>query len=145
MKRIALIVLAAVMACGTASGWGREGHETIARIADNNLKPSVRKKLESYLGHSIVYYAKWMDDYRHTKEYGFTSNWHACTVDEDLKYVPQPDGDAVYGLNQAIGTLKDYRNLPDSTVIVNIKYILHLAGDLHCPSGGGECDGSLSG
>ena len=52
--------------CGTASGWGREGHETIARIADNNLKPSVRKKLVSYLGHSIVYYAKWMDDYRHT-------------------------------------------------------------------------------
>lgn len=134
MKKFILLSVSILLMCGTASGWGREGHETIAKIADNNLKPSVKKKLESYLGHSIVYYAKWMDDYRHTKEYGFTSNWHACTVDEDLKYVPQPDGDAVYGLNQAIGALKDYRNLPDSTVIVNIKYILHLAGDLHCPS-----------
>ena len=134
MKKFILLLISAVLMCGTASGWGREGHETIARIADNNLKPSVRKKLESYLGHSIVYYAKWMDDYRHTKEYRFTSCWHACTVDEDLKYVPQPDGDAVYGLNQAMEVLKDYKNLPDSTVIVNIKYILHLAGDLHCPS-----------
>ncbi|MBE6215254.1 MAG: S1/P1 Nuclease [Bacteroidales bacterium] len=134
MKRFVLAFAFGLMVCVTASGWGREGHETIAKIADRNLKPSVRKKVESYLGHSIVYYAKWMDDYRHTQEYGFTSPWHACTVDEDLKYVPQPEGDAVYGINYAMENLKDYRNLPDSAVVVNIKYLLHLAGDLHCPA-----------
>lgn len=133
-KKLALLAFAFVVACGPAFGWGREGHETIAKIADNNLKPSVRKKVEAYLGHSIVYYAKWMDEYRHTKEYGFTSHWHGVTISENIEYVPHAKGDAVYGINQAMEALKDYKNLPDSAVVVNIKYLLHLAGDMHCPS-----------
>ena len=134
MKKLILVIAAAFVMCGPAFGWGREGHETIAKIADNNLKPSVRKKIEGYLGHSIVYYAKWMDDVRHTPAYKHTDPWHACVVDENLNYVPKDGGDAVYGLNQAIEALKDYKNLPDSAVVVNIRYILHLAGDLHCPA-----------
>ena len=56
MKRIILIMLAGLLMSGSAFGWGREGHETIAKIADNNLKPSARKVIERYLGdHSIVY------------------------------------------------------------------------------------------
>ena len=134
MKRFTCIVLTVLLASGPAFGWGREGHETIAKIADNNLKPSVRKKVEAYLGHSIVYYAKWMDEYRHTKEYGFTSRWHGVTVNGNLEYVPQSAGDAVSGINQAMEALKDYKSLSDSAVVVNIKYLLHLAGDMHCPS-----------
>lgn len=125
------------MICGTAFGWGREGHETIAKIAENNLKPSVKKKVEAYLGnHSIVYFAKWMDEYRRTPEYEFTGKWHALRVTEDLKYAPKENGDedAYIAINRAIETLKDYKNLPDSTVCVNIKYLLHLVGDMHCPA-----------
>ena len=106
----------------------------IARIAENNLKPGVRKKIESYLGHSIVYYAKWMDKYRHTPEYKFTHSWHSCFVDEELRYIPQSDGDAVHGLDYATENLTDYRHLSDSAVAVNIKYLVHLVGDLHCPA-----------
>lgn len=135
MKRIILTLFTLAITFTSASGWGREGHEIIAKIADNNLRPSVRKKIESYLGQSIVYYAKWMDDYRHTPEYGFTTRWHAVHVNKDLKYTPHPlpEGDAVYGLTYATDTLKNYRNLQDSTVSVNIKYILHIVGDMHCP------------
>ena len=46
MKKIALIVLAAMMACGTAFGWGRAGHEVIAKIAENPLQPSAKKTIE---------------------------------------------------------------------------------------------------
>lgn len=137
MRRIILIVLAAMMACGTAFGWGREGHETIAKIAENNLKPSVKKKVEAYLGnHSIVYYAKWMDEYRRTPEYEFTGVWHGVPVDENLQYMPKEngDGDAVKAIMDAVELLQDYRNLPDSTVSVNIKYLIHLVGDMHCPA-----------
>ena len=137
MKKVLLIVLAAIMACGTAFGWGREGHETIAKIAENNLKPSVKKKVEAYLGnHSIVYFAKWMDEYRRTPEYEFTGKWHGLRVTEELKYAPKANGDedACIAINRAVETLKDYKNLPDSTVCVNIKYLLHLLGDMHCPA-----------
>ena len=137
MKRIILTVLASLFVCSPSFGWGREGHEAIAKIADNHLQPSARKKIEKYLGgRSIVYYAKWMDDYRKTPEYGFTTKWHVATVDENLKYKPAPvkDGDAIYGIEQAVEVLKNYKEHSDSTVTVNIKYLLHLVGDMHCPS-----------
>jgi hypothetical protein len=56
-------------------------------------------------------------------------------VDENLEYSPYPEaGDAISGINQAVEILKDYKTLPDSTVAVNIKYLLHLVGDMHCPA-----------
>lgn len=129
-------MLAMLVASAPSFGWGREGHESIAKIADNHLKPSAKKKIEKYLGnHSIVYYAKWMDDYRKTKEYGFTTKWHVATVDENLNYVSAPkNGDAIYGIGQATAVLENYKEHSDSTVAVNIKYLLHLVGDMHCPS-----------
>ena len=140
MKRILLVIMAGLLMSGSAFGWGREGHETIAKIAENNLKPSARKVIEKYLGdHSIVYYAKWMDEYRHTPEYAFTTKWHVARVDENLEYSPYPEaGDAISGINQAVEILKDYKTLPDSTVAVNIKYLLHLVGDMHCPMHAGR-------
>lgn len=136
MKRITLVLLSTLLACGSAFGWGREGHEIIAKIAENNLKPSAKKKIEKYLGdHSIVYFAKWMDDYRHTPQYNFTTKWHVASVDENLKYVhTEKGGDAVYGLNLAIDALKNYKELSDSAVDVNLKYIIHLVADMHCPA-----------
>lgn len=135
MKRIFSIILLGLLVSGSAFGWGREGHETIAKIAENNLKPSVKQKIEKCLGnHSIVYFAKWMDDYRRTPEYRFTTNWHEAIVDENLKYVPnQEKGDAIIGLKQAIEALQNRKELSDSAVAVNLKYVIHLVGDMHCP------------
>lgn len=139
MKRILSVILCAVIFCGTAAAWGRQGHATIAKIAENNLKPSAKKTIEKYLGgHSIVYYSAWMDDYRETKEYGFTTTWHTAPVNEELRYedslLNPAKGNAIYGLEKAIEVLKDYKNQPDSTVAVNLKYVIHLVGDMHCPS-----------
>ena len=134
MKRVVLVILAVVLLGSPAFGWGREGHETIAKIAERHLQPSARKKIESYLGHSIVYYAKWMDEHRHLPEYSFTNDWHMCTVDENLEHLPVSHDDSYTALGKAIEVLKDYRNQTDSTVAVNLKYVIHLAGDLHCPS-----------
>ena len=135
MKKILLTVLATLILCAPSFGWGREGHETIAKIAENNLKPSAKKKIEKLLGnHSIVYFAKWMDDYRHTPEYGFTTHWHVASVDENLKYVPNEEkGDAIIGLTQAVEALQNWKELSDSARALNLKYIIHLVGDMHCP------------
>ena len=50
MKRIVLIALAGLILSSPAFGFGREAHETVAKIAENHLKPSVKKKIEKYLG-----------------------------------------------------------------------------------------------
>lgn len=134
MKRLINILVLFLLGTTAAFAWGREAHEVIAKIAENNLKPGVKKKIESYLGHSIVYYAKWMDEYRYTPEYNFTDAWHSCNVDAELKYVPRSKGDFIHGLNYATENLADYRHLSDSAVAFNIKVIVHLIGDMHCPA-----------
>lgn len=70
-----------------AFGWGREGHETITRIAERHLTPKAQRNIARYLdGHTITYYAKWMDEYRSTREYSYTDGWHVAPVNSDLVY-----------------------------------------------------------
>lgn len=139
MKKIVFLSVLLYTFCSqNLFGWGREGHDAVAYIAECNLNKKAKKIIESYLdGHSIVYYSSWMDDYRHTPEYKHTTVWHMASVDESLHYtdaVKAPEGDAVCELENAIRKLENYKALDDSTVAVNLKYIIHLVGDMHCPA-----------
>lgn len=121
-----------------ALAWGRKGHEAITELAERHLTRRTRERIAHYLdNHPIVYYAKWMDDNRNTPEYGFTTYWHTAPADADLRYTDSlltPRGNAVHALEEAVARLHDYRSLDDSTVNVNLKYIIHLVGDMHCPA-----------
>ncbi len=88
MKKLLILLLcSALFYSDPVFGWGREGHETIAKIAERNLTKRAKKRIEKYLGgHSVVYYAKWMDEYRKTPEYAFTDGWHTAPVDARLHY-----------------------------------------------------------
>lgn len=136
----ALWLLLAFVLCvpATAFGWGREGHEAIAKIAERHLTHKARARIERYLDrHSIIYYAKWMDEYRNTPEYGFTGKWHTVPVGSGLSYsdsLRALQGDAIFGIETAIRQLQDYRKLSDSIVAFNIKCLVHLVGDMHCPA-----------
>ena len=68
---------------------------------------------------------------------GHHQTTYMAAVDENLFYtdaVRNPKGDAVSELEKAIDKLKNYKQLDDSTVAVNLKYIIHLTGDMHCPA-----------
>lgn len=138
MKKILLLTIALVgLFSQNAYGWGNEGHDAVAYIAECNLNKKAKKTIEKYLGnHSIVYYASWMDYYRDTPPYKHTTVWHMARVDKNLYYtdaVKSPKGDAVSALEESIEMLKNYKNLDDSTVAVRLKYIIHIMGDMHCP------------
>jgi len=137
-KTLILSFLFLLLNVPAAFGWGREGHETITRIAERHLTKKAKKIIAGYLdGHTITYYAKWMDEYRNDPEFKYTGRWHVAPVNSDLVYddsLLTDDGNAIYGLEQAIAVLKDYRNRPDSLVALNIKFIIHLVGDMHCPA-----------
>lgn len=136
MKKLSVCLLTAVLSCwcATAFGWGKIGHDAIAYIAECNLTPKAKKSIEKYLGgRSIVYYASWMDQVRHTPAYRHTNTWHTNKVDAGGNYVPDPEGDAMTFLDDCIAKVEDYRNQNDSTVTVSIRFIVHLVGDMHCP------------
>lgn len=116
--------------------WGKTGHDAVAYIAECNLLPEVKEKVEKYLKHSMVYYASWMDEYRAAPEYKHTTGWHGAPVDENFRYTDalrREKGDVVSELENAMERLRAYRTLSDSAVAVNLKYIIHMVGDMHCP------------
>ena len=83
MKKLLLLLLfAGLLNTGSVFGWGREGHETIAKIAERNLTKKAKKRIEKYLGgHSIVYFAKWMDEYlERVKAMYYRSRNHSCVI-----------------------------------------------------------------
>ena len=67
MKRPILLLALAATLCATQNlfAWGRLGHATVARIAEEHLTKKARANLDKWLdGESIVYYASWLDDYK---------------------------------------------------------------------------------
>lgn len=133
-KNLLLIAAALVLCCNSAFGWGKMGHDAIAYIAECNLTPKAKKTIEKYLGHSIVYYATWMDEWRSEPGYEHTSVWHTAAVDKDLQYVPNTKrGDVIFALEDAIAKLQDYKSQNDSTIVMSLRCIIHFVGDLHCP------------
>ena len=147
-NRILIFVLAfvALFSVSRAYAWSSAGHCVIGHIADKNLTPKARKMCNKYLGHSLAYYASWLDQWRYSHEYHHTARWHAVGV-KDGKLVPgQLAGDVadflapltmddhgVARIEQMLEQLKDYRNMPDSAVATNLKCIIHMVGDMHCP------------
>lgn len=150
MRRVAeiLTVLLAVVlfAPQSAYAWSGKGHAVIGHIADCNLTPKARRMCQKYLGNTLSYHASWMDKVRYTDAYHHTARWHSVGV-KDGKFVPsnltgskarydtpmQDDDYGVAKLEQLRKQLRNYRKLSDSTVAVNLKFIIHIVGDLHCP------------
>ncbi|MDR2040488.1 MAG: S1/P1 nuclease [Bacteroidales bacterium] len=137
IKKIGILLVGIIICLpNTLFAWGQSGHNAVAYIAECNLTKKAKKNIEKYSGHSIVYYSVWMDNYRATPSYAHTTVWHTAAVDEHLQYteaVRSSKGDVVCELENAIKALQGYKNLEDSLVVLNLKYVIHMVGDMHCP------------
>ena len=136
MKNLKLFLLGLMLCAALPSqAWDRTRHDAIAYIAECNLTPRAKRNIARYLDHSIVYYASWMDKYRDTPE--FRNVEHVSYVDADMQLVDtlrKGKTNCVVELMHAIDRLKDYRNMSDSLVRLNLMYVIHIVGDMHCPS-----------
>lgn len=136
MKKTILFI-ACVSLCLSAGAWGRRNHATVAYIAEKHLTPEAYAKVTEILGgESMMYYASWLDDFRSIELLpdgeGFR---HTFYVDKEFEPLMEDiHTSAVLVMEQAVGKLKDYRNLDDSTRLACIKQIVHLMGDIHCPT-----------
>lgn len=144
MKRSIFIISVSVLMVAAPSylmGWGRTGHDVVAAIAERHLTDKAKAEIKEILdGKSIIYYTKWMDEVRNTPEYRHTTNWHVSHVDADFTPViaethGKYKGDALWGLNNyVLPVLEDYKSYDDSTRATNLKFLIHLIGDMHCPA-----------
>lgn len=151
MKRVnALVVLVALMLSSyEAFAWGGWAHNFITYTVERHLEPEVKTKIEKYLGSSMIDHCSWMDairkpirnpqhpqhDYHMAWEH--TLAWHMITADKNLQLSDERaynnDGDLLPNLKVCIENLKNHRNLTDSAVVVNLKCVIHMVEDMHCP------------
>jgi hypothetical protein len=151
MKRVitSIFTLALFLSVQSASAWGGWAHNFITYTAEQHLDPEVKAKVEKYLGSSMIKHCRWMDQVRkpirnanhpeHTYHlpYKPTLAWHMITVNRDLQISSERaynnDGDLLPNLKDCIKNLKNHRNLTDSAVVVNLKCVIHMVEDMHCP------------
>lgn len=149
MKRRIMGALLVVMLLSVqeVSAWDRWAHKLIAIIAESHLTAEAKSATERYLGSPIYDHASWMDEVpvwtkNYTPGWEQTSWWHMATVDRVAKSryrisdkrASTGDGDLYPNLVKCIDNLKNYRNLTDSAVVVNLKCVVHMVGDMHCPA-----------
>jgi hypothetical protein len=140
MKRSLLLLISAFYAL-TSFGWGQKGHDVVAYIAECNLTPKAYKKVVELLdGHSLVYYANWMDNASNTDAYRYTKTWHYANVDAGFTYETMkknPKGDIVTAIEDIVAKLKSGELTAEETS-TNLKFLIHLVGDIHAPMHAGR-------
>ena len=134
----------------SAFAWGGWAHKFITYTADKYLDADVRTKVEHYLGSPMINHATWMDEIRrpirrknhpdHAKAQAWRPSlrWHHCVVDKRFRVSDvrssKGSGDMLPNLEKCIENLRNHRNMTDSAMAVNLKYVIQMMQDMHCPS-----------
>lgn len=136
MKRIFLLLVAALGTAVSAFAWGQKGHDVTAYIAEQHLSEQVKEKVEAALdGHSLVYYSNWLDNASNTPEYRYTKTWHYKNVEDGQAYESAPTistGDVVWAIKDIVNKLKN-GSLSHEDENIALRMLIHLVGDLHQP------------
>lgn len=130
-------------------GWAWS-HKLISYVAVRNCTETTKAQLDRYLDVPLSEISLWMDIYRDYDWGGMdwseapdyvrgTTYWHMFSIDKNFKVMKEsgrkdPNGNGFPYLVASIETLKNYKELPDSAVVINLKYLTHLMGDSHCPA-----------
>jgi hypothetical protein len=160
MKILPILVLAAA-ACGSAYGWGCEGHQIVALIAGQHLTPEARAAVYQLLKENpidpalsrfcqpvatdaMADAASWADD---SKKGEKTGTWHYLDIPRGVEHAElmkycAPVGDStdgkdrpgclLTGLQYEFDILKDH-NRPAAERATALRYVIHFIGDLHQP------------
>lgn len=134
-----------------ARAWDDTGHQIIAAIAYQRLKPGVRTIVDVWakqvhatkkgkpMSYNAITLANWMDDFKHPKKgVSIKGDWHFVLFDMPRKgtvpAIPDSSGDhknAIWALNTYIPKLGDKTASEPQPQILG--YVLHIVGDIHQP------------
>jgi hypothetical protein len=134
-KILILSVVALLCACQNSWGWCF-AHKVVAHIAMQHLTPATQQKLDYYFDSSIVEYSLWMDRFRNEPSAAALNKNHMGVCNEDFSCdstIASENGNLEAWVAKEFEMLKNYKQLPDSTVRTELKFLVHQLGDMHCP------------
>lgn len=134
--RIVIAALCLAFVSAEAMAWSGLTHNAICHIADQHLTPEAKAKRNHYLRHTLAYYASWQDEVAWSTEYAETRFWHAVRFDAKNRFQYRDGRNAITHISRIWKEMRNggYKKLDDSTIIVNLKLLAHMVGDMHCPS-----------
>ena len=152
MRRV-LTLSAAVIALtllipSTLVGWGHEGHEIVASLAQTCLTENAKAGIRSLIGDaSLASISNWADDVRPDRDE--TYNWHFVDIPKDASgfsderdcFLPNSrhKGSATDHHNCVVDRIEIFKkDLSDSNAsrddrIEALKFLVHFVGDVHQP------------
>ena len=121
--------------------WNKKGHEVAIAVAQRHLTEQAKLNIAKYMQYDLKEDAVWMDKHKKDELYDYTSNWHNLYIDENFNYDPcgSPKkvrfGDNVRAIQLCEATLRNkrYEHLTDSAVVMNLRILIHVLPDMHCP------------
>lgn len=138
MKKITLIVLAAIVIAPNMFAWGNKGHRIVAQVAYDNLTCKARKQVDKLLGkHGIIYLSTWADEIKSDTIYPTSHDCHYqdlaggmtdAEVVATLTNYPEEGGNLWRALDSLKVVLKANGNCHDALV-----FYVHFYGDRFCP------------
>jgi hypothetical protein len=139
-----------------AGGWGCEGHETIALIAEKHLTAHARRMVQDLLNGSpidprterlchpttrdaMANASTWADDVRgdtSSRYYG-TGQWHFVDIPRGVsqvdpkRFCPSRKGCVLTAITEQLAELENGRN--ERRRADALRFVIHFVGDLHQP------------
>lgn len=137
LRNLALLLLTLAVS-QNAMAWGKWGHRISAYIAEQHLTEKAASECRRYLKHTLPYHASWQDYWRNCEGFGEVCTAHAHYVNEDFSLRGKgnnPDRDPVSRIDKIMKQMEkgQYLNMPDSIVAMNLKLLIHMTTDMHCP------------
>ena len=137
MKRdvlIAVLAIASLLSTFEACAWGGYAHTTTTVIAERHLTPKAKERVEHYLGHTLPFYAIWLDQVGYSDPYYKEAPGHTNTAIDHTGTLPDSEKKAVsLAIERIRKDMKHLDRLNDSTIRVNLLYLIHTVADMHCP------------
>jgi hypothetical protein len=136
LKKPLAVFLLSLALCPASQGWGHEGHQIIATVAEDHLDETTKVMIQSLLGNNHLYsIASWADDVR--RERPETKAWHDVNIPLGGKYdasrdCAPPDDCVVLKIDDFLRVLTD-KSATRGQRAEALKFIVHFVGDIHQP------------
>lgn len=123
-----------------ANAWGLLGHRIVAQIAESYLTKNAKKEISKILGNeSLAMVSNWPDFIKSDSTKKYLDPWHYVNLSSGLSYdsvknfLETATQDNIYNkINLLIAELYN-KNLSLEQKRFNLKFLIHLIGDLHQP------------
>jgi hypothetical protein len=149
-----LILIAALFAASPAAAWWEYGHEAVARIAMDSVRPDTRAAIQRLLAKgrlletpecsvaTIELASYWPDCIKTLGErFDYASSWHYQNVDICKRFdlgAACKDGHCVSAQIDRQARILADRKVPERERLMALAFLVHFVGDLHNPMHAGD-------